>query len=122
MDFSGVETARERHALKAAAHAALPQRVRMYRSGRDVLRVEEGPALEDGLLRVVLSLSRDGIIVSLDNPFYFQNPPVMVDDPAGGVVVHTVHPVTKIVTERRLREDVEEAFRIIVMRAAGIEP
>lgn len=66
------------------------------------IEILEQPGIEKGLLKVVIKASKDGKELFIDNPLYFQNPPLMV------------HDGTKYV------EDHQQALKEIIIRVVKI--
>ena len=105
-------TPEERAAYKAGQYGAMATPTLNIMVGR-MVSIVEGPTLVDGMVKVVLALWIDSgvgwelIDISAANPFYFRNPPILVDDPAGDItrtwvdregVTHT-----RVLAEDRLR-------------------
>jgi hypothetical protein len=53
------------------------------------------------------------------NPIIVVNPPILVDDAAGDIVLSGTDPVTGLPWERRLREDLREVIRDVVRGIAA---
>ena len=91
----------ERSALKADAftRASLPSQ---FAYDGITIRVVEGPVREGAVLRVTLAATEGGKSLTLNNPYVFVNPPVLVRerDPETGEVV--------------VREDLAAAWRAML--------
>ena len=91
-------------------------------AGTRIVSIIEGPTTVNGLVRVVLALWIDfGLGMELQdlgnlNPFYFKNPPILVDDPGGDIVRTWTNPDGSTGT-RVLREDLDQALMQACMDA-----
>jgi hypothetical protein len=100
-------TPEERAAYKATAYRDFPNALgRTFTKGPAVVTILEVPVLENGLLKLVLGLTLNGVEQDLSgfNPLYVRNPPILVDDPAGDIV--RTWTTQELNTTTRLMEDV----------------
>lgn len=112
-------TPEERAVYKATAYRDFPNAVgRTFTKGPAVVTILEVPALENGLLRLVLGLTLNGVTQDLSgfNPLYVRNPPILVDDPAGDIT-RTWVDQQGVTQTRVLAEDRLRALRAIVIDA-----
>lgn len=115
-------TPEERAVYKAQQYAARPTPDALT-AGSRIVSIIDGPTYENGLLRVVLALWIDfGFGMELQdlgsmNPFYFRNPPILVDDPGGDIVREWTDPLTGLPQSRTLREDPDQALMQACMDA-----
>lgn len=72
------KTPAERHAIKCTELAKLTGET--FTKGRFALTIEAGPRVRDGVLEVLVSVTRDGVRLPIDGHLRFVNPPIMVPD------------------------------------------
>src|SRR5512143_3037680 len=112
--LAAATTPEERNAIKAAAYAARPAPSSLT-AGNRIVSIIDGPVGENGLLKVTLALwiasgfGFELIDLGNANPFYFQNPPVLVPDP-GGEVIQAWTDESGNPQEARFHEDLDTAL------------
>lgn len=103
--LAAATTREERQAIKAEAFAALDARTRRFVGNRFTIEVLARPVRRLRAVRIYVRITRNanGRDVTPDdlNPIDIVNPPILVDDPAGDVVI------TDEDGEHRYREDLE---------------
>ena len=113
-------TPEERAVYKAEQYAARPTPDNLT-AGTRIVSIIEGPTYENGLVRVVLALWIDfGMGMELQdlgsmNPFYFRNPPILIDDAGGDIVREWTDGTGN--HQRVLREDPDQALMQACMDA-----
>ena len=113
-------TAEERAVYKAQQYAARPAPDNLT-AGSRIVSIIEGPTYENGLVRVVLALWIDfGMGMELQdlgsmNPFYFRNPPILIDDAGGDIVREWTDGTGN--HQRVFREDPDQALMQACMDA-----
>ena len=112
---------KERHRIKAEAFAALPDRSRAVTRGRFRATLTSRPAVDArGALAFTLRIERDGVDVTPPdlNPVRVVNPPILVPDAAGPIVLDLHDREGRVTGSLRYREDLEAALLSIVRELA----
>lgn len=79
-----------------------------------IVDIVEGPLEENNLLKVVISATKNGMPLLVDNPYLFKNPPILIPD---GSTYQEFDPKLGIVVERpNYKEDIAEVFQEIIVQ------
>lgn len=65
---------------------AAPRAGTTFARGPVQVRLLEDVVLEGEQVRCVIEVRRNGVILPVSNPVYIVNPPVLIDDPTGGII------------------------------------
>ncbi len=110
-------TAAEKRALITdikARHIHLadkPRTIEVTRGRNTYTATIAGAERVPGGVLIDLSLARNGTPIPFNGPWIIINPPCMVEDEAGDVVIERRDPKTKEIVQKRYREDPAAAFR-----------
>lgn len=117
------KTSTEKHLLKTDEHCAIkPFNFEKDDFEIDVISIEkETKGKEAGLLKVVVDVKKGGENVFIDNPLYFQNPPIMVPDGTTRTVVQVGGEFDGKKSEvPNYKVDVKQALMDIVFNAVRV--
>lgn len=110
-------TAAEKRAMIAdikAGHIHLadkPRTIEVTRGRNTYTATIAGAERVPGGVSIDLALARNGKAIPFNGPWVVINPPCMVEDEAGDVVIERRDPKTKEIVQKRYREDPAAAFR-----------
>ncbi len=78
------------------------------------VKILEAPQEVNGCLSVSVSAKRGGVDLKVDNPIYFQNPPIMVHN---GTFYQEYDPIAGgVVDKKNFVEDPEQALKEIIVQ------
>jgi hypothetical protein len=112
-------TPEEGAVYKAGQYRDFPNALgRTFTKGPAVVTILEVPTVERGTLRLVLGLTLNGVEQDLSgfNPLLVYNPPILVDDPAGDIIITETDP-RGVERTQTLAEDRLRALKAIVVDA-----
>ena len=114
--LASVTDATQRQAIKVAAFVALPNVVNVVTVGAYTVTLVAKPvAAVNGCLQFNVKITKGGVDVTpaTMNPVRVWNPPILVDDPAGDIVLTYTDPVTQQQMQASFREDLHTCLLTI---------
>lgn len=102
---------REQAIAKAQAHAQV--KTRSFTVDNITVSLLEAPSVENNCIKVTVNAEINGKPLTVDNPLYFYNPPIMIPD---GTTYQSMDQVGNAIHIHNYKEDVEGAFRQMIIR------